>query len=67
MATTFDPSADTKFEHQCYTPNGRDIRLNTETGKFEVQPWNDNYWLEFDTLEQAYCGYHPDWDGENHE
>ncbi len=50
----------------CHTPNGREIR-ELPGGKFEVQPHNDNYWIECATLEDAYRAYHPDWDGENHE
>ncbi len=51
---------------ECYTPNGREIR-RTPGGKFVVQPRNDNYWVECDTIEEAYKAYHHDWDGENHE
>lgn len=51
---------------ECFTPNGREIRRKPN-GKFEVQPWNDNYWIDVDTLDEAYRAYHPDWDGENHE
>lgn len=50
-----------------YTPNGREIRENLATGKIEVQPINDNYWIACDTLEAAFKAYHPDWDGENHD
>lgn len=50
----------------CYTPNGREIRRRAATGKIEVQPHNDNYWVECATLEDAFRAYHPDWDGENH-
>ncbi len=49
----------------CHTPNGREIRLVDK--KFVVQPHNDNYWIECDTLESAFRAYHPDWDGENHD
>ena len=31
---------------------GREVRKNRR-GKWEVQPWNDNYWLEFDDLLEA--------------
>lgn len=31
---------------------GREVRKNAE-GKWEAQPWNDNYWLEFDSLLDA--------------
>lgn len=31
---------------------GREVR-KTRKGKWEVQPWNDNYWLEFDDLLDA--------------
>lgn len=33
-------------------PSGREARKN-RNGKWEVQPWNDNYWLEFDDLLDA--------------
>ena len=59
MATATKP----KFEVECYTPNGREIRRNNATGKFEVQPHNDNYWVECDTLEEAFRAFHPDWLG----
>lgn len=50
----------------CNTPNGREIR-RLPGCRFEVQPHNDNYWIECDSLEAAYRAYHPDWDGENHD
>lgn len=31
---------------------GREIR-KTQEGKWECQPWNDNYWKEFDDLLEA--------------
>jgi len=31
---------------------GREIRKNA-SGKWEAQPWNDNYWSEFDDLLDA--------------
>lgn len=31
---------------------GREAR-KTDRGTWEVQPWNDNYWLEFDDLLDA--------------
>jgi hypothetical protein len=31
---------------------GREARKN-KRGKWEVQPWNDNYWKEFDDLLDA--------------
>lgn len=31
---------------------GREIR-KTERGTWECQPWNDNYWKEFDDLLEA--------------
>jgi hypothetical protein len=37
------------------TPNGREIRA-TESG-FEVQPHNDNYWIEVANLSQAFSAY----------
>jgi hypothetical protein len=43
-----------------HTPNGRDIR-QTADGKFAVQPHNDNYWIECDTMKQALDAYeHPE-------
>ena len=33
-------------------PTGREIR-KTEQGTWECQPWNDNYWKEFDDLIEA--------------
>jgi hypothetical protein len=57
----------TTHEIECYTPNGREIRRNLATGKFEVQPERDNYWIACDTLEEAFRAYHPEWDGENHD
>lgn len=56
----------TKYEVVCYTPNGREIRHNLATGKYEVQPRLDNCWIECDTLEAAYRAFDPAWDGENH-
>ncbi len=32
--------------------SGREIR-KTKDGRWEVQPWNDNYWLTFDDLLDA--------------
>ena len=55
----------TAHEVECYTPNGREIR-RTASGKFEVQPRQDNYWITCDTLEEAFRAYDPEWDGENH-
>lgn len=53
--------ADGTFEVVGETPNGREIRKNLTTGKFEVQPHNDNYWLAVDTIEQARDAYeHPE-------
>ena len=38
---------------------GREVR-KTEDGRWEVQPWNDNYWLTFDDLLDAIrCGTRP--------
>jgi hypothetical protein len=34
------------------TPTGREIRT-TKKGKWECQPPNDNYWIEFDDLAAA--------------
>ena len=31
---------------------GREARKK-DNGKWEVQPWNDNYWLEFDDVLDA--------------
>ena len=31
---------------------GREIR-RTKSGGWEAQPWNDNYWTEFDDLLEA--------------
>jgi hypothetical protein len=31
---------------------GREIR-KTKSGKWQAQPWNDNYWQEFDDLLDA--------------
>jgi len=31
---------------------GREVR-KIEEGRWEAQPWNDNYWLEFDDLLDA--------------
>ena len=43
------------------TPNGRVILYNRHTGKYEVQPHNDNYVLSCDSLEQAHNAYyHPE-------
>ena len=57
----------TKYEVVCHTPNGREIRQNLDTSKFEVQPRNDNYWVSCDAIEDAYRAYDPNWDGENHD
>ena len=39
--------------------SGREVR-RTENDTWEVQPWNDNYWLEFDDLIDAIkCGTRP--------
>lgn len=38
---------------------GREVR-KTARGTWEVQPWNDNYWLEFDDIVAAIrCGTPP--------
>lgn len=55
------------YEVECCTPNGREIRRNLATGRYEVQPRTDNYWVECATLEEAFRAYDPDWDGEDHE
>jgi len=60
-------TATQKYTVECYTPNGREIRKNHVTGKFEVQPRSDNYWVECDSLEEAFRAYDPSWDGENHD
>jgi len=44
----------TKFAVVALLTNGREVRLNRESGKFEVQPKGDNYWQACDTLRQAY-------------
>lgn len=35
------------------TTTGREIRESSKSGKFEVQPYGDNYWIECDTIEEA--------------
>lgn len=40
-----------------HAPNGREIRM-VRSGRFEVQPWNDNYWITTETLEAAKDAYH---------
>lgn len=57
----------TNYELVCYTPNGREIRKNLSTGKFEVQPRRDNYWIACDTEEEAFRAFDPRWDGYNHD
>jgi hypothetical protein len=43
-----------------YTPNGRELRY-VEGGGLEVQPANDNYWLNVPDLETAQLAYyHPE-------
>lgn len=39
------------------TPNGREIRLR-EDGLYEVQPHNDNYWLQSRTIAGCMYLYH---------
>ena len=34
-------------------PNGREIRCEPPTGMFAAQPPHDNYWAEFDSLQDA--------------
>ncbi len=39
---------------------GREARKKPN-GNWEVQPWNDNYWLEFeDLLDALKCGTRPE-------
>lgn len=41
----------------CSTPNGREIRKR-EDGTYEVQPHNDNYWLQCRSVAEAMFRYH---------
>lgn len=38
-----------------HTPNGREIRL--VRGGFRVQPANDNYWLDVNSIDDAMAAY----------
>lgn len=40
-----------------HTPNGREIRL-LATGRYEVQPHNDNYWMDCASVEEAMVRYY---------
>ena len=43
------------------TENGRDVLLDCRTGIYSVQPHNDNYWIEVESLEKAHDAfYHPE-------
>lgn len=41
----------------CSTPNGREIRQR-EDGIYEVQPHNDNYWLQCRSVAEAMFRFH---------
>lgn len=49
----FETAANIEQQAVVFVPTtGREIRKNKH-GKWECQPWNDNYWREFDDLLDA--------------